>query len=108
MTRPLRKPLVDLIEDVNVRESLSWLYEYLIQVPLLRGQFDFFEVQIFSTGVEEKVPHKLGFVPKDIIVTSVTNSATVTFKYDKFDITNVVLQASAPCVVRFLAGRYDV
>jgi hypothetical protein len=103
----LRKPLVELMEDVNIRESFTWLYEFLTQIPILQGDFKFFEFEIKSTNTAEKIPHRLGFVPKDIILTSVSNGATVTFLYNKFDITNVVLQASTPCVVRFLAGRFN-
>ena len=102
----IRKPLVELIEDEAVRESLIWLYEYLVQLPILRGEFEFFEVDIRSSIVDESIPHKLGFVPKDIILTSATNGAQVIFNYDKFTLENIVVQTNVPSVIRFLAGRY--
>ena len=104
----LRKPLVELIDDENTRESLTWIYEFLINVPLLNGEFDFFEEEIRSTATDEKIVHKLGFVPKDVILTYKSNPAVdVMFQFDQFDLTNLVVQTSGPVVIRFLAGRYE-
>lgn len=103
----LRKPLVELIEDPNIRESLTWLYEYLIQIPLLQGEFEFYEMDIRSTATDEAIVHKLGFVPKDVILTFKSDpAADITFQFDQFNLQDIVVQASAPCVIRFLAGRY--
>jgi hypothetical protein len=106
MTQDLRKPLVELIEDVNIRESLTWLYEYLIQVPILRGAWRFVETEVRSTGVDEEILHGLTFTPKDVILTNVSNGETVTFSFEKFNDRAVFLSASGPCVIRFFVGRY--
>jgi len=109
MPNNLRKPLVELIEDENVRESLQWVYEYLSQIPLLGGQFTHFIVKFSAAVANEKIPHKLGFTPTDVIQTSIIGpgGVTATFGYAQFDKTNLVITTSGACVIRFFAGRYE-
>lgn len=107
MTERLRKPLVDLMNDENIRESFTWLYEFLTQIPLLNGDFEHFEYTIEQAVTDEKLPHKLGFTPKDIILTYVVpNTVTVTFDYENFDSQNLVVTTSGACTFRVFAGRY--
>jgi hypothetical protein len=94
------------MEDEKVRESLQWMYEYIIAQPLLNGKFEFLTVTVTSAVTDLAVPHNLPFVPKDIILTSVSNSATVTFKYDSFTSSTITLTTSAACTVRFFGGSY--
>ncbi len=107
MTRRLRKPLVDLIKDINIRESLQWIYEYILQIPILRGDFKFFEVTFNGAVTDEKIPHNLGFTPKDIISLSSVGTGAATFQYAKFTSTNLVITTTGACVIRFFAGRYQ-
>jgi hypothetical protein len=107
MAVQLRKPLVELIQDVNIRESLQWIYEYLSDISLLRGQFQHFEITFPAAKTDEKIPHKLGFVPTDVILTSVKGAGTPTFTYGDFDKTYLVISTSDECVIRFFAGRYE-
>lgn len=106
MALQLRKPLVELIEDANIRESLQWIYEYLSDISLLRGQFEHFDIEI-QGATTEKIPHKLGFIPKDVILTSVVGTGVPTFEYAEFDKTYIVVSTTASCVIRFFAGRYE-
>ena len=69
MTQRLRKPLVELVTDINIRESLQWIYEYLIQVPILAGEFEHMEIDFQGAISNELIPHRLGFKPKDVIQT---------------------------------------
>lgn len=107
MARQLRKPLVELIEDTNVRESLQWIYEYLSDISLLRGQFQHYSIEFPAPISDERIPHKLGFQPTDVILTSVTGNGAPTFEYDQFDKTSLVISTSGACVIRFFAGRYE-
>lgn len=107
MSERLRKPLVELMQDMNIRESFTWLYEYLIRVPILKSELEHFERTFSQPLSQEKVPHGLGFTPKDIILTYVSpDSTTVSFQYDQFDGTNLVITTNAACTIRFMAGRY--
>lgn len=103
-----RRPLIDQIKDITVRESLQWMYDYLQAVPLLSSNFEHFEQEFLKAETEVSVPHRLGFVPKDVIETYKTGAGAVTFVYEKFSPTNLVITTTGPCVLRFFAGRYQV
>lgn len=102
----LRRPILEDIKDPRVRESLQWMYEYLISEPLLLGKFDFFEVTTKGAVTALKVPHNLGFRPKDIIVTSQIGG-TATFLYNQFTAEYVVLTTTAGMTLRFFGGTYE-
>ena len=102
----LRRPLFEDIEDERVRESLQWIYEYLINQSLLTGNFQFLSVTVTAAVTSLLVPHNLGFAPKDIILTSVSNGQTATFIYGSFTSTNISLTTSGACTVRFFGGSY--
>jgi hypothetical protein len=106
MATPLRRPLFEDIKDERVRESIQWIYEYLIAQQILTTNFQFFSVTVTAAVTALLVPHNLGFRPKDIIVTSVTNGQTATFIYDSFTATNISLTTSGACTVRFFGGSY--
>lgn len=106
MTLPLRRPLVENIQDIQVRESLQWIYDFVLAQPLLNANFQFLTVTVTSAVTALAVPHGLGFQPKDIILTAVSNGQTVTFLYDQFTSTNIVLTTSGACTVRFFGGTY--
>lgn len=108
MSDTLKRPLIDQIEDANVRQSLQWIYDYLKVIPLLLSNFSHFEKSFLKAETELRIPHKLGFVPVDIIPTHKTGVGDVTFIYEKFDANNLVITTTGACVVRFFAGRHQV
>lgn len=106
MTTPLRRPVFEDIKDPRVRESIQWMYEYLIAEPLLLSKFEFFEVTTRGAVSALKVPHNLGFRPKDIIKTSEIGG-TATFLYNQFTPQYIVLTTTAALTVRFFGGTYE-
>jgi hypothetical protein len=106
MTTPLRKPIFEDIKDQRVRESLQWMYEYMLAEPLLKGKFDFFEITTKGAVTALKIPHNLGFLPKDIIKTSEIGGTTA-FLYSQFTTQYVVITTSAALTVRFYGGSYE-
>ena len=94
MSGVLRRPIFEEIEDERVRESIQWLYEYLKQEALLRGKFDFFNITTKAAVTDLKIPHNLGFRPKDIIKTSEIGG-TATFIYNQFTPQYIVLTTTA-------------
>ena len=108
----LRQPSLEDIKDEATRRSLQWVKDYLEQIELLKGQFQFFELTFKRNDVGLKIPHSLGFVPVDFIVTSTVGTGTLTLNYNKmdkefFNLTTAGTSASDPLVVRFFAGRYQ-
>jgi hypothetical protein len=104
----IRRPLFDKIEDVAVRDSLQWIFDYVTAEGLLQSNFKHFELEFRKAETEVKVPHGLGFSPIDIMQTYKTGAGAITFVYEKFDTTNLVITTTGACVVRFFAGRYQV
>lgn len=92
------------VEDEYVRENFSRIASALQNEVLGRAGWKFFSISL-PAGLT-RFKHNLGYTPKDIILTSVTNSESVIFKYDEFDQTHLELDASGACVVRFFAGTY--
>lgn len=108
MTVLIRRPLFDQIEDQPTRESIQWLYDYVTAEGILQSNFKHFALEFRKAETEVKIPHGLGFAPIDIIQTYNTGAGAITFVYEKFDTTNLVLTTSGACVIRFFAGRYQV
>ena len=98
-------PLIS-IQDNNVRESLEVLKELLNQFPFLKGKWQFLEYSATAAVTNQKIPHQLGFSPKDAILLSKTGSATVTINYDSFDESNVNVTTTGATRIRFFIGTY--
>lgn len=92
------------VDDEYVRENFSRIARSLQDEVLGRANWKFFSISL-PAGLT-RFKHSLGYTPKDILLTSVTNSETVVFKYDNFDQTHIELEASGACTVRFFAGTY--
>lgn len=94
------------IEDDYVRENFRQLAEYLQNDVLRRGEWKFFELT-FAAGVTNyRHRHGLGFKPKDVILTAVSNSEAAIFNYDEFSSEFLDITTSGACSIRFFAGSY--
>jgi hypothetical protein len=79
MSTRLRLPLVEQIDEKNTRQSLEFMRDFLNADPMLRGQYQMFDLKFdkFTTGsssvqvLTQELPHGLGFIPNDIIMTKV-------------------------------------
>lgn len=107
MSQILRRPLFDVIKDDATRESIQWMYDYLQAIALLQGQFVHFELQFTAAVTSEKISHRLGFTPKDIIVTSLIGPGTVTFNYSEFTNDVLSITTNGAATVRFFGGAYE-
>lgn len=95
------------IEDKNAQENFRRIKTYLRDTVLLKSGFYFRTFDIPASGlVNFKYKHNLDFVPKDILVSAISNNATVTWHYDTFDRTFVYLTVSAPTTIRAFFGSY--
>jgi len=108
----LRQPALEDIKDEATRRTLQWVKDYLEQIELLKGQFQFFTLTFGSNDTNLKIPHNMDFMPLDFIVTSTVGTGTLTLNYrrmdkDFFDLTIAGTSAADPLEVRFFAGRYQ-
>ncbi len=102
------KLLVLETKDEVARENLSRIQkEVTIDQQLLRGQWKFIELTFDAEVANFKYPHKLSFVPKDVIQTSSIGTGTVIWNYDLFDRTNLDISTTEACTVRAFVGSYQ-
>jgi hypothetical protein len=73
----------------------------------LQGQFDHFALTISKAETNLKIPHSLGFQPKDIIQTSLTGAGAITYNYATFTNQFIDITTTGACEVRFFGGTYD-
>jgi hypothetical protein len=72
------------------------------------GKFEGKHLEIAVSGAvtNYRWPHSLGFLPKDVVQTSVTGAGSVTWNYASFDATYVNLTTTGACTVRALVGSF--
>lgn len=97
---------ISQIEDQYIRKNFESLQDYF------RGQnqlldFKFFELVFTSAITGFKQAHGLPNIPLDVIVTRITGTGNVTFKYGAFDTTYLVMDVTGACRIRFFVGTYS-
>lgn len=101
---------VERIADEYVRKAAELILAFFRgNTPLL--DFKHFELSFDANIASFEYPHSLGYLPKDVLVTSTTGGSVV-FLYDSFDASKIVLTvtgitAGTPCKVRFFLGTYN-
>lgn len=99
---------ISRVQDPAVQDILQSIRDFLRDFPLFSGNWKFFELSFSQVEVNKKIPHNLGFQPKDIIQTSLTGLGDVEWNYDDFDSTNLDVTVNGACVVRAFIGRYEI
>lgn len=93
------------LTDEATRELLFRLLQYVERNDLLSFGFRFMEVSL-ADAATHTVPHTLGFVPKDLILTGKSGAGNATFNYDSFTKTTLSITTTGTCVLRLLVGTY--
>ena len=107
ISKQLRRPNFEQIEDVWVREGIQYLYERLLAEVIVKSSFSFFEYTFTDAVTDEQVRHNLGFIPKDIIVSGVNpQSGAFTYKAELSTTSTLTVSTSGACVVRLFMGNY--
>jgi hypothetical protein len=102
-----RKLYVSQIDDLYTQKNFQTFLDLFQANPFLKGDWTFLEFQVTSSGTQ-KVKHPLGYVPKDVLLLSVTNGS-ITFNYGSFDVNFISINATvttSPMNVRVFLGRY--
>ncbi len=97
---------IEEIGDAAARENFQRLEEAFKSLTFLKGKFRFVEISFLSAVTNFKFPHGLGFVPKDVLPTSITGAGAITWNYSLFDRTNLDITTTGACVVRAYVGSY--
>lgn len=95
------------IKDEYTRRNFEFLQKLLNTFPLYLASFQFVELEFDAAVSLFEYKHNLGFIPKDVIQTSLIGTGTVTWVYDQFDKENLIVTATGPCTVRAFVGSYQ-
>lgn len=108
MINPLKLYLNE-INDPVIRENFFRLQLNNQQDSMRKSRFRFFTFSVPGAVSNLRIPHKLNYVPIDVIQLSVTgvDTTTVTWHYDSFDATFLEVSTDGACTVRAYVGRYE-
>ena len=95
------------IVDPVARDNFQKVSESFRDNALLQGFWKFYEFTFPGAVTNKRIPHKLGFLPKDIIQTSLKGAGSLTWNYAKFDQTMLDVTTTGACIVRVFAGTYN-
>lgn len=95
------------VEDLYSQENFKRLGEYFAADAFTRGRFEFLEATFAASATNSPVVHRLGYVPKDVILMHNLNNATVSFNYAGFTSDAILVTVSAATTLRMLVGRYE-
>lgn len=95
------------IEDATVRENFKRIQDFVENQTILDGFFEFYELTFTSAVTNYAFKHNLSFLPKDLIMTNVSDGATASFNYELTDRDRLYITTSGACVIRFLAGTFS-
>jgi hypothetical protein len=110
----LPKFLTTEIVDRYIRENFRRLNAFLELPGTQLVGFQHMEITISAPGENIKVPHNLGFVPRDVIVSRASGPGLIQFNYASFTATDLDLSVVAgtptradPSILRIYVGTHQ-
>jgi hypothetical protein len=103
----MSKLLISEINDPYIRDNFRRIEDILRSESLLKGSFKFFEIEIDGAVTNLKYSHNLGFVPKDVIQTSITGSGSLDWNFPNFTKDFLDITTTGPVTVRAFIGTYQ-
>lgn len=97
---------IESIKDATVRLFAQRIRTEFNDQVLLRGNWRFYQITFLGAVTNYKYPHKLQFIPTDVIQTSLTGAGSLTWNYASFDGEFLDITTTGACVVRAFIGRY--
>lgn len=94
------------IQDDYVRENFTRIRRFLEGKTFLKGTFKFFELEVTAAVTNQRHKHNLGFVPKDVIITSQIGAGALTINYSRFDIDFIDFTTTGAVAFRGFVGTY--
>lgn len=98
--------LYENVVDPLLRDILKKISDFLNSVDLLKADFKFYEYTFSAAVTNLKIPHSLGKIPRDVIVTAVTDNMVVTWNYDEFTNSRLDVTTDKAGTVRYFIGTF--
>lgn len=107
----MRKLEIAQLRDTMIQENFKILQEFMEASALTAESFRVLEVFLTGNVAQVKIPHRLGFVPLDVIVSRLVapSGAKLTLLYSEFTPTDIVLTVTGLSGVlnaRLLVGKF--
>jgi hypothetical protein len=102
----MRLALTEIL-DPFIRNNFDKLQTYLRTFGLGLARFTFFEIVIPGAVTNYRYPHRIGYLPKDILQTSKTGAGSLTWNYELFDKDYLDITTTGACTVRVFVGNYQ-
>lgn len=101
------KLLVDSGVEERIRNNFDTIEGEWNKHPLTNGSWQLIDREFVAKSYPATlvIPHKLGFIPKDVIQTQITGSGTIVYNYSSFTATTFSVTVSNAVAVRFLIGK---
>lgn len=100
------KLILERVVDKVARENFQKVEDYVRSNDILRPNFKFYEIIFTAAETNKRIPHRLGFLPKDVLQTSLTGAGSLTWNYSLFDSTYLDVTTTGACVVRAFIGTH--
>jgi hypothetical protein len=94
------------IDDPVVRDNFDRLQQILESDVFRNYRCEHFSFYLPEAGTFE-LDHLLGFIPEDVIVTSVTGGATVDVDLESADENTIEVTTDAETTIRCFLGTYE-
>jgi len=94
------------LTDTAIRNNFKRIEDEFNLMVLLRGKFEHFIISIPKAVTNYRYKHGLGFMPKDIIQTSIVGSG-LTWNYSLFDKDYLDITTTGEVTVRGFIGSYQ-
>lgn len=102
--------MIDLIlkdvKDEYARENFFRIKRFLEGKTFLKGTFKFFEVEVTRAVTNQKYKHNLGFLPKDVLITSQIGAGALTINYSRIDVDFLDFTTTGAVTFRGYIGTY--
>jgi hypothetical protein len=95
--------VTDNTSESTIRENFEKLAQLIQKNPILAGDFKHLEIFVTNPTSTYKVFHRLGFRPKDVIITYVS-TGTATPVFSSFNNESIELNISNASTIRLLIG----
>ena len=101
------------ILDQYVRKNFERVKEFIDKESPLKG-FRAYEISFTETKANYKFKHVLGFLPKDVLLSSQIGTGVIVFNYSSFTETEIDLtitgtvSTTVPTTIRFLLGILEM
>ncbi len=103
MIKLLRKE----IEDNYLQENFLRIETEINSQTILRGQWNFFEIEFTKAVTNFRFQHRLKYLPKDVLMSSIKGIGTVTFNYELFTKEFLDITTTGACTIRIFVGSYQ-